>query len=124
MYFLRKVIAGFLPKKKYRFFGKKVPSFQIIQERSCPGAAPFEKTFFSGGLKKISYFLAFFLKKTIFYFLPNVKVIFSRKRNMIFPNNTRKIKFQRDFFGKTIFSGRLENENMVFCAVRTAVKSS
>ena len=36
---------------------------------------------------------------------------------MIFPNKTRKIKFQRDFFGKTIFSGRLEKENMVFRAV-------
>ena len=45
------------------------------------------------------------------------KIIFSGKRNIIFPNNTRKIKFQRDFFGKTIFSGRLQKENMVFRAV-------
>ena len=37
---------------------------------------------------------------------------------MIFPNNTRKIIFRRDFFERTIFSGHLEKENMVFCAVK------
>ena len=36
---------------------------------------------------------------------------------MIFPDNTGKIIFQRNFFGKTIFSGRLEKEYMVFRAV-------
>ena len=36
---------------------------------------------------------------------------------MIFPDNTRKIIFQCDFFGKTTFSGRREKENMVFRAV-------
>ena len=106
------------PRKKYHVFGKKIPSFQIIQERSCPGAALFEKTFFLEDLKKISYFLVFFLKKIIFHFPPKVKVIFLRKRNMIFPNNTKKIIFQREFFGETIFSGRLEKENMVFRTVR------
>ena len=44
-------------------------------------------------------------------------MIFSGKRNIIFPDNTRKIIFQRDFFGKTIFSEHLEKENMVFRAV-------
>ena len=39
---------------------------------------------------------------------------------MIFPNNTRKIIFQRDFFGKTIFFGRLEKEIMVSLAVNEA----
>ena len=41
----------------------------------------------------------------------------SGKRNIIFPNNTRKIIFQRNFFGKTVFSGRPEKENVVFHAV-------
>ena len=36
---------------------------------------------------------------------------------MIFPDNTGKIIFQRNFFGKNIFSGCLEKENMVFRAV-------
>ena len=38
---------------------------------------------------------------------------------MIFPNNARKIIFQRNFIGKNIFSGGLEKENMVFRAVIT-----
>ena len=63
-------------------------------------------------------FPCIFLKKIIFHFLPKIKIIFSRKRNMVFPNNTRKIMFKRDFFGKTNFSGRLEKENMVFRAVQ------
>ena len=44
-------------------------------------------------------------------------MIFSGKRNIIFPGNIRKIILQRDFFGKTIFSEHLEKENMVFRAV-------
>ena len=47
-----------------------------------------------------------------------MKTIFSGKRNVIFPDNTRKIIFQCNFSGKTIFSGRLEKENMVFRAVK------
>ena len=43
---------------------------------------------------------------------------------MIFPDNTRKIIFQRNFFGKTIFSGRLETENMVFHAVLEAIEKN
>ena len=41
---------------------------------------------------------------------------------MIFPDNTRKIIFQRYFFGNTIFPECLEKENMVFCAVKMTVK--
>ena len=38
---------------------------------------------------------------------------------MIFPDdNTRKIIFQRNFFGQTIFSGRPKKENKVFRAVK------
>ena len=42
---------------------------------------------------------------------------------MIFPNNTRKVMFQRNFFRKTIFSGRPEKENMVFHAVTSPAKT-
>ena len=48
------------------------------------------------------------------------KIIFSGKKNITFLDNTRKIIFQLDFFGKTIFSGRLEKENMVFRAVSSS----
>ena len=43
--------------------------------------------------------------------------MFSGNRNIIFPDNTRKVIFQRKVFWKTMFSGRLEKENMVFRAV-------
>ena len=59
----------------------------------------------------------FFWKRSSFIFLLRCKIIFSGKRNTIFSDNTRKIIFQRIFFGKTIFSGRQEKENMVFYAV-------
>ena len=52
----------FCPGKKDHVFGKKTPSFQITQERSCAGAALFGRTIFSVGLKKISYFRVFFKK--------------------------------------------------------------
>ena len=45
--------------------------------------------------------------------------MFSGKGNIIFPDNTGKIIFQSNFLGKTIFSGRLEKENMVFRAVQS-----
>ena len=57
------------------------------------------------------------MRKIIFHFPFGGKIIFLGKRNIIFPDNTKKIKFQRDFFGKSIFSGSSEKENVVFCAV-------
>ena len=107
----------FSPRKKYHIFGKKIPSSQIIQERLCPSPALFEKTIFSESLKKTSYFCSFFWERWSFIFRLRCKIIFSRKRNIIFPDNTRKIIFQRYFFGKTIFWRRLE-KNMVFRAVK------
>ena len=101
--------------KNIMFSEKQISSFQIIQEKSY-----FEKTIFSEHLKKISYFHVFFWERPSFIFPPRGKIIFSGKRNIIVPGNTRKIIFQRSFFGKTIFSGRLEKENMIFRAVSTA----
>ena len=45
---------------------------------------------------------------------------FSGNRNIVFLDNARKIIFQRDFFGKTIFSEHLEKESTVFRAVKAA----
>ena len=50
--------------------------------------------------------------------------MFWGKGNFIFPDNTRKIMFQRNFFGETIFSGRPEQENMVFRAVTSRIKQN
>ena len=82
MYFLRKVISDFLPKERISCFREKIPSFQIIQERSCPGPALFEKTIFPESLKKISYFQVFFWERSSFIFRLRCKIIFSGKRNI------------------------------------------
>ena len=103
--------------KNIMFSGKKLPSFQIIQEGSCAGVALFEKIIFSESLKKISCFCVFLWGRSSFICRLRCKIIFSRKSNIIFLDNIRKIMFQRNLFGKTIFSGRLEKENMVFCVV-------
>ena len=58
----------------------------------------------------IYLFIYFFWERSSFIFHLRGKIIFSGKRNIIFSNNTRKIIFQCNFFGKTIFSGRLEKK--------------
>ena len=50
----------------------------------------------------------YFLRKIIFHYPSRKDIIFSRKRNAIFPDETRKIIFQRDIFGKTLLSEHLK----------------
>ena len=120
VYFLGKVISpSFSVQGKGTMFS--VIQNMVIQERSCPRVVIFEKTIFSDSLKKTSYFRVFFWREIIFHLPPGGKIIFSGRRNIIFPNNTRKIIFQRECFGKTIFSGSLEKENMDFHAVVVVV---
>ena len=86
MYFLRRTVFHFLPReKKIMFSGKKTPSFQIVQERSYAGAALFEKTIFSEGLKKISYFRVFFKKDHLSFFGQGLRSYFREKEISSFP---------------------------------------
>ena len=114
----RSPLSHFLSREKIPCFREKVPPFQIVQLRSCTGAILFEKTIFSNIWTKYHISVYFFLRKIIFHFPPGGKIIFSEKRNIIFLDNTRKIKFQRDLFGNTIFPVCLKKENMVFRAVQ------
>ena len=100
---------AFFPGQKKSCLQEKNPSFQIMQERSCAFMAPFGKAIFSEGLKKISYFRVFFKKDHLSF-----SVYFRGKRNIIFPDNTRKFIFQRNLLGKTIFSGRPEKRKYDF----------
>ena len=50
----------------------------------------------------------FFLRKIIFHFPCKEKIYFREKRNTIFPDITKKVIFQGDFFGKTVFSESLK----------------
>ena len=49
-----------------------------------------------------------FLRNIIFHFSSKEKVCFREKEISIFPDNTRKIMFQCNFFEKNIFSERLK----------------
>ena len=53
--------------RKIMFSGKKIPSFQIIQERSCAGTILFGKTIFSEVWRKY-HISMYFLRKIIFHF--------------------------------------------------------
>ena len=86
------------PGKKDHVFENKTPFFQIVQERLCAGAIPFGETIFSEGLKKISYFRVFSKKDHLSFSVQRVRSYFREKRNIIFPDNTRKIIFWRNFF--------------------------
>ena len=55
-------------------------------------------------------FPCIFWERSSFIFRLRCKIIFSGKRNMIFPDNTRKIPAL--FLEETTFSGRREKENM------------
>ena len=67
--------------------------------------------------RKLSYFHVFLEKDRLSFSVEWKKYMFPCKKNIVFPDNTRKIIFQCNFFGKTLFSEHLEKENMVFCVV-------
>ena len=109
MYFLRKIIFHFPSKEKISYFPEKNTIFSDDTKKSIFQCDLFfGKTIFPGHLKKISYFHVFFWERSSFIFRLKNKIIFSGKRNIIFPDNTtRKIIFQCYFFGKSIFSEHL-----------------
>ena len=120
LYFLRKIIFYFSSVEKWSYFREKeMPFFLMIEERPYSSAIIFGNIIFSENLKNMSNFHVFFFfwERSSFIFRIKNKIIFSGKRIIIFPDYTRKIIFQCNFFGKIIFSDHLEKENMVFCAV-------
>ena len=95
MYFLKKIIFHFLSKGKISYFPEKNTIFpDNTRKITFKYDFFFAKTIFSGHLKEISYFLIFFWETSSFISCLKNKIIFSGKRNIIFPNNTiRKIMF-------------------------------
>ena len=107
MYFLIKIIFFHFTSKEY-FLERRNTIFPDITKKIMLKRVFFGKTIFSEHLKKISYFRVFFWERSSFLLGLKNKIIVSRKRNIIFPDNTRKIIFECEFFGKTIFSKLLE----------------
>ena len=124
MYFLRRIIFHFPSKEKISFFRGTKPSFQIIQEISYSRQIFLKRPSFQNIWRKYHISMYFFRERSSFIFCLKNKIIFSGKRNIIFPDNTRKIIFQCSSFGKTIFSGHLENKNMAFRAVTSSAVAS
>ena len=86
--FWEKIIFAFLRKGSFTFVGKEIPSLRNIQK---------------------TYFHVFFEKDHLSFSVRRKNIIFLGKRNAIFPDDRRKVIFQCDFFGKTIFSEHLKN---------------
>ena len=116
MYFLKKIIFHFPSREKISCSGEKNTILPDNTRKIIFRYHLFEKIIFSEHLKKISYFPVVFWERSSFIFRLGGKIIYSWKTNIIFPDNTKKIIFQHDFFGKTIFSGCLE-KNTVLRAV-------
>ena len=57
-------------------------------------------------IQKIQFFYVFFEKDDLLFSFQRKNIMFLKK-NTIFPDNTRKIMFQRNLFEKTISSGHL-----------------
>ena len=84
-------------KKNIIFSGKRNAIFPYDIRKIIFQPNFFGKTIFSEHLKNISYFHAFFWERSSFIFRLKNKIIFSGKRNIIFPDDTRKIIFQCNF---------------------------
>ena len=94
-------------KNEITFLGKKFYLSWQYKKDHIP-VQIFGKTIFPEHLQKMSYFQVFFWERSCLIFRLKNKIIFSEKRNMIFPDNTRKIIFQCMFFGKKIFPEHLQ----------------
>ena len=117
MYFLKKIVSHFAPKEKISCFREKNTIFPDNTRKIKSQRNPFWKDHLFRTFEENIIFPCIFWERSSFIFRLRGKIIFSGKRNIIFTDNTRKIIFQHDFFGKTIFSRRLEKENTVFRAV-------
>ena len=117
MYFLRRVVFRLLPWEKRSCFREKNGIFPDNAAKIKCRRGPFWKDHLFRKLEGIIIFPCIFLRKSSFIFRLTCNIIFSGKTNIIFPDNTRKILFQCNFFGKIIISGIPEKENMVFRTV-------
>ena len=100
-FLIKTIFFHFPPKEKISYFlEKRNTIFPDITKKIMFRSEFFGKTIFSEHLKKISYFQVFFWERSSFLLCLKNNIVFSGKRNIIFPDNTRKIIFQPDFYWK------------------------
>ena len=98
--FLRKITFHFPPKEKISCFWGKDTIFPDNTRKIIFQGNFFKKTIFSEHLKIILYFHVFFEKDHLSFSVQGLRSFFREKKKIIFPDNTRKIIFQPDFFWK------------------------
>ena len=91
-------LSVFLGERSYLVFWQKC-NFIFVGKRNTTIT----------NIQKTSYFHAFFEKDHLSFSVRKKNIIFSGKTNAIFPHDKRKIIFQCNFFGKTLFSEHLKN---------------
>ena len=106
----------FCPMKKDHVFGEKNTIFPDNTRKIMCRRDPSWKEHLFRTFEENIIFPCIFWERSSFIFRLRCKIIFSGKGNIIFPDNTKKIMFQRNSFGKTIFSGRPEKKDGFPCS--------
>ena len=93
----------FCPGKKYHIFGKKNAIFADNTRKIMCRRGPFWEDHLFRKFEENIIFPCIFSERSSFIFRLRCKIIFSGKRNIIFPDNTRKIIFQHNFLERPSF---------------------
>ena len=120
--FFEKYHLSFSVCKKHHIFGKKKCHLSSWYKKDHIPVQFFWKDHLFRTFEEYIIFHVSFWERLSFIFRLKNNIIFLGKRNIIFPDDTRKIIFQCNFFGKNIFAEHLEKENMVFRVFRTVNK--
>ena len=103
MYFLGKAAFHFLPWEKRSCFREKNTIFPDNTRKIMCRRGTFWKDHIFRKFEENTVFPCIFTERSSFIFCLTCKVIFAGKRKIIFPNNTREIIFQRNFFERPSF---------------------
>ena len=103
MYLLRKTVFHFLPREKISCFREKNTIFADNTRKIMCRRGPFWKDYLFRKFEENIIFPCIFSERSSFIFRLRCKIIFSGRRNIIFPDNTRKIIFQHNFLERPSF---------------------
>ena len=103
MYFPRKAVFHFLPREKRSCFREKNTIFPDNTRKIMCRRGPFWKDHLFRKFEENIIFPCIFSERSSFIFRLRCKIIFSGRRNIIFPDNTRKIIFQHNFLERPSF---------------------
>ena len=102
IYFLGRTSPHFVPKEKICFQEKDAIFPDNTKNIMCRHG-PFWKVHLFRKFEENIIFPCIFFRKIIFVFCLRYKIIFLGKRNILFPDNTRKIIFQSNFLERLSF---------------------